>query len=417
MDNTQEPVTVSKLDPNLQMTIRAIVRGSYDLQKMRIQLGNRIVATFRAKMGLTNSPSFLDAEEDKQAKSLMADIKVSYSRVTDGLIDLSTKRSSYRKDILAAKNITYDGTITNYAELTLVNQYLSLLEEETRQFGSLERTLKDVEIYKQFLSKIPGLGTQLSSILISEINIHQANYPSSLHAYAGLDSITVGYYVDDQGKETVIHPRDVAEFYNATNDPEEAMYCNGYLVKFRSEGRSKKAQSLVKREYVARDGTIKTKDSITFNPFLKTKLLGVMANSMLKQSRTLVNGVAMGIERRKEYAKGLGMKEGSSDMAKVDAFLEAMGKKVEFNAVGYAEVYYNYKHRIQNDPRHSSKKPLHIHNMALRYLAKQFLIDLYKAWRTLEGLPVAPSYAEGKLGLTHGVVNIEKENFYKNRGL
>jgi hypothetical protein len=34
-------------------------------------------------------------------------------------------------------------------------------------------------------------------------------------------------------------------------------------------------------------------------------------------------------------------------------------------------------------------------------MLKRFLVDLYKAWRSLEGLPVAPEYSVGKLGIVH----------------
>ena len=39
--------------------------------------------------------------------------------------------------------------------------------------------------------------------------------------------------------------------------------------------------------------------------------------------------------------------------------------------------------------------------MAVRYMVKRFLVDLYVAWRKLEGLPVASEYSEGKLGIKH----------------
>lgn len=41
----------------------------------------------------------------------------------------------------------------------------------------------------------------------------------------------------------------------------------------------------------------------------------------------------------------------------------------------------------------------HRHRAAIRYMAKMFLRDMYIEWRTAEGLPVRPSYAEEKLGL------------------
>jgi hypothetical protein len=34
-------------------------------------------------------------------------------------------------------------------------------------------------------------------------------------------------------------------------------------------------------------------------------------------------------------------------------------------------------------------------------MIKRFLADLYVAWRTLEGLPVAPPYSEAKQGHVH----------------
>ena len=108
------------------------------------------------------------------------------------------------------------------------------------------------------------------------------------------------------------------------------------------------------REYVTADGEVKTRKSITFNPFLKTKLVGVLAGSFLKQTPNQ-----------------------------------------------YRTVYDNYKHRIESDSRHVDKTLGHRHNMAMRYMVKMFLIDLYKAWRQIEGLPVAPSFHEGKLGHRH----------------
>lgn len=39
--------------------------------------------------------------------------------------------------------------------------------------------------------------------------------------------------------------------------------------------------------------------------------------------------------------------------------------------------------------------------MALRYMVKRFLVDLYKAWRALEGLPVIQEYSEAVLNMPH----------------
>lgn len=110
----------------------------------------------------------------------------------------------------------------------------------------------------------------------------------------------------------------------------------------------------MKVSYVNRDGEEAERNSITFNPFLKTKLIGVLAPSFIKLSNPI-----------------------------------------------YAPIYRGYKHRLESNPAHQEKSKGHRDNMAKRYMIKIFLIDLYKAWRTIEGLPVTPPYHEGKLGIFH----------------
>jgi len=67
----------------------------------------------------------------------------------------------------------------------------------------------------------------------------------------------------------------------------------------------------------------------------------------------------------------------------------------------YSQIYRNYKNRLENHQSHKEKTPGHRHNMAMRYMIKRFLVDLYVEWRTLEGLEVMPEYSEGKLGIAH----------------
>ena len=152
----------------------------------------------------------------------------------------------------------------------------------------------------------------MSAVVISQFDIHKAEYPSSLHAYAGLDVV------------------------------------NG-------KGRSRQKEHLVDQTYLDAQGKEQTKKGISFNPFVKTKLVGVLGSSFIKSGGP------------------------------------------------YREVYDNYKHRLQHMPAHAEKSKGHIHNMSVRYMVKRFLTDLYKVWRELEGLPVAPEYSEAKLGIVHKV--------------
>ena len=79
--------------------------------------------------------------------------------------------------------------------------------------------------------------------------------------------------------------------------------------------------------------------------------------------------------------------------------------------------YYPYKARLEqeeNEVEHISKKGGKAENIAWkdvnkghrdraakRKMVKEFLKDLYVAWRTIEGLPVRVPYAEEYLGKTH----------------
>jgi len=76
----------------------------------------------------------------------------------------------------------------------------------------------------------------------------------------------------------------------------------------------------------------------------------------------------------------------------------------------YREIYLNRRHRreLQNwgkdnpnptDPK--KPKASHQHNDAIRYTVKQFLIALYVAWRTLEGLEVRDPYEKEYLNKIH----------------
>jgi hypothetical protein len=277
--------------------LKIFVRGAYDIQILRIQMGNRIVANFKAKLG--QKPSSKEDEMEEKAIKLIDDLRHRYKKITDGI-----------KEIPTYKKFVGDEVISNYTELCLLHQYIQLEREENAHFRKLESILQDYPIYTEYLKSVRGVGPAISGIIISEFNISKAKYPSSLWMYCGLD-------VAPDGK-----------------------------------GRSKKTEHLVDKEYTDKDGEIKIKKSITFKPFIKTKLLQVLGGSFLKVGEN-----------------------------------------------PYHTIYDNYKNRLENHAIYKDTTKLHRHNMAIRYMIKQFLVDLYVAWRTLEGLEVAERYEVAKLGM------------------
>lgn len=282
--------------------IRSMTKGVYDIQALRIQIGNRITQNFKTKLGVT--PSSKEDESPDETQKILKTIRMAYDRVTEGVTEFS-KRTKF----------SYDGVISDYAELSLVDLYVRTMKDEEAHMKRLSHMVEEHPLWDAFLKDVKGVGGTMAAVIISEFDIHKAKYVSSMWKYAGLDTVVL-----EDGT---------------------------------TEGRSRKKDHLVDVEYVDSQGEVKTKKSITFNPFLKTKLIGVLGSS----------------------------------------FLRAGGK--------YREVYDNYKHRLVNHPKHQNKTKGHIHNMAVRYMVKIFIQDLYVAWKEVEGLEAHPPYHEAKLGLVH----------------
>jgi len=284
-----------------QQYLKTIVRGCYAIQKLRIQTGNRLVANFKAKLGLV-----ANEKEDtlsKEDKNLISGIRADHKTIAGGLLDLSSK-----------KQFKAHGVISSYTEFTLVAQYMALEISEKRHFKTLEDVLEDFPVYIEILKPISGIGPAMAGVIIAEVDIKRAEYPSSLWKLSGLD-------VAEDGK-----------------------------------GRSRKQEHLIDVEYINKAGNPDTRKSITFNPFLKTKLTGVLGPSFIKQ----------GPFRSK-----------------------------------YAKAYQDYKYRLEHHADHKEKTKMHRHRMAIRYAVKRFLVDLHIAWRQLEGLPVSQEYSIEKLGMVH----------------
>jgi len=282
-------------------SLRTIVRGAYDIQKLRIMTGNRIVGNFKARLG--QEPSQKEEEMSEDGKKILRNLRQAFDKIIDG-VKVFPRQANFKGNEL----------ISSFTELSLLDEYFELERVESKHFLRLKHILRDFPIWNEFLEPIRGVGPAMGGVIISEINIHAAKYPSSLHKYVGLD--VVG-----------------------------------------GKGRSRKKEHLEESTYIDKDGKEQTKMGITFNPFLKTKLVGVLGSSFIKQP----------------------------------------AEKSE-----YRRVYDDYKNRLENMPAHAEKSKGHRHNMAIRYVVKRFLIDLYNAWRPLEGLVVAPTYEEAKLGIKHG---------------
>ena len=282
----------------IDQTLKSMVRGAYDIQKLRIQTGNRIVGNFKAKLGIEPGEKETSKED---AKKVLTDLRRRYKSITEGV-----------KTFPRGSTFKGDGVISTYTELCLIAQFVDLEQSEKSHFGRLEAMLKPLPIHREFLKGVKGVGPAMAGVIVTEIDISKARYPSSLWRYAGLDVAGDG------------------------------------------AGRSRRQEHLVDVEYTDKDGKAATRKSITFNPFLKTKLIGVLGPSFLRAGNET-----------------------------------------------YRPIYDDYKHRLEHRPEWAERSKGQRNNAAVRYMVKMFLIDLHREWRAIEGLPASVPYHEAKLGHVH----------------
>jgi Transposase IS116/IS110/IS902 family len=333
--------------------IRTAVRDYYDAQKLRIQTGNRIAAAFRWKLGLEPSQA---EEDDAKAAKVLDELRKEYKRITDGITKITTR-------------IKIDSPlISSYGELMLIEAYEQKLRIEATYLKYIEYELDNHPIYTEFLKKVRGIGPLMAGVIISEIDINKAKTVSALYAYAGVDVV---YWFECKEKFSDDAPdrlyRRHPDGYE-TRGPERVGLDKDYFELIKDgvligtyglppagteglgEGRSKKSYHLVPKEYTNAKGEVKLTKGITFNPFLKTKLVGVMGSPLV--------------------------------------FLKKDNP--------YRAVYDEHKAMLEQHPKHADKTKLHRHNMAVRHIVKEFLWELYVAWRSIENLPIRARYWDEK---------------------
>lgn len=294
-------------DKNL---IRNAIRSYYDMEKVRISIGNRIVKSFDEQNGQKDSEKKEEMNDEMQKKLKI--FEAEYQRITDAYVENHKTIKSIIKNNQGEDTDLNLTRIRDISDYYMIDVYVTMHQKEKQLEKVVEKYLVGIPIYDNFLVNVKGCGTLMSGIIITYLDIYKAKYKSSFIKYAGIDT----YYNED--KQQVVGT---------------------------TKGR------IIKRKYTTKEGKEEIKNSITYQPFLKAKLMGVLADLFIK----------------------LG-----SD---------------------YATPYYEYKHRKQNDPRCADISPIHLNKMAKRYMMKIFLGDLFTEWKKLEGLPVPTTYEERFLGM------------------
>ena len=133
-----------------------------------------------------------------------------------------------------------------------------------------------------------------------------------------------------------------------------------------------------------------------FNPWLKSKITEVMAGSLLK-SASPYRALYDAYKHRKQHQQ-----------VEVCMGCEGTGEQIirEKTTPPPGEKKKRKKRKCENcggtgGPAPWGVSDAHRHRAALRYMAKQFLADYWREWRTMEALPTRPPYCEEYLGRIH----------------
>lgn len=378
--------------------IRCLVSNVYDLQKLRIAAGNRLVQSFYLQLGV--KPSESPDEIGEQETKLLTVLKKEYESIQQAVAENNFTIKKAIKTILQNTEDTNDNRVVlqyvqDEVDYKLVDSYMLLAKAEETSIKVLDKYVKAHPLWDEFFSKVKGCGPLMSAVCIAYLDVRKARYVSSFYKYCGLDTVRE---LDDNGNMLFVTADDTKrkvrqkfvytykidgtkydgrviytgeydedgmpivttstgeyldyDFMMQDNEPVYEVVETGetYVgnVYFAEHGRRKGDTEMF--EYTDKNGKKAMKRGITYNPVLKTKLMGVLTSSFLK----------CGSE--------------------------------------YAKVYYDYRARLDGEPKHANKTAGHKNMMAQRYMIKQFLRDLWVCWRELEGLEVNLPYEVAKLG-------------------
>lgn len=386
------------VDDVVKQQIRTLVSTMYDMQKLRISAGNRLTSLFYKRFGLDMSEVNSDDEKSENADKILSVLRKEYERITDGMAKDNT---SLKKQISLLSGDSSEEPlrgVLDVSDYNIIHSYMLLLKSEENMTKTLDTYVKSHPMWDAFFRDIKGCGTLMSAVCIAYLDPYKARHVSSFYRYAGLDTVQS---VDKQGnrlwlatedgnrvvKEKVRYTyfADGSEYKGKvlngapdedgmctwTTDTGELLDCQpvfkdgcpvyegidegcadyiGEVVPL-EHGRRKGDTEMF--EYRDSEGNIKLKRGITYNPILKTKLMGVLTGCLMKAKDPT-----------------------------------------------YSTIYYDYKKRMELSTYHAGKTPAHKNMMAQRYMIKQFLRNMWTTWRELEGLPVDMPYEVEKLGHT-----------------
>lgn len=459
-----------------QAKLRELIRSVYQLQKLRIQAGNRLCASYYYKMGLKPGQKIdeflkqLDKAQEAEspyseevpnenhdlikAKDLLVKMRKEYRLLSGGIL--------LNHQQIKKLDFGSSGIISDEIDYLLVEIFAALITQEEKVFKHLENLLLDFPIYTEFLKKVRGIGPALAGILVSEIDINKARYPSSLHKLAGLDVVIkpqpdvvadidsrlytlsshmtghiigmshpLKWHVDSCHalalKEMSLYEKLYRSFIDNVGSGRNIIAAAQALCDFKNELSPINPFLLTQNDdegRILQQGNVCVAD-LTASPKLSDHTLHLMnevgldpapyyewlhiAKELMTANKVEGRGRSATHLVETEYVDSHGevkTKMGLTFKPVLKKTLYLLSTSfIKLRNPTYEPVYRDYRARLEVHPKWADKTKAHKHLASIRYTSKIFLNDLYSVWRTLENLPVKASWEVAKLGYSphHGI--------------
>jgi len=228
-----------------------------------------------------------------------------------------------------------------------------LEKAEKEALSDVAHCLQTIPFYTEILSdksRFKGIGPTMAGVILSEYDINRYDTVSKMWAFAGLRPMPA---YRCKTCHSVMRHKDLNSF---EHEPERV-----FKKKFQKDPEREVApkKPCSKGKFVNLDDVYESGmaqrphkgETLTYNAWLRAKLVGVLGSVLLR-----VNSP-------------------------------------------WRKFYDDYKHRKTSAGW--GKNDGHRHNAAVRYMVKQLLLEIWREWRTFQGLSVRPPYAEEYLGRKH----------------
>jgi hypothetical protein len=130
---------------------------------------------------------------------------------------------------------------------------------------------------------------------------------------------------------------------------------------------------------------MKAGQKASFSPWLKSKIVLVLGDCLIKANSPYKDFYNNYKNRKRNTV--------------TDVCRTCKGKKkIQLKDKSWVTCYHC---KGQDGPIPWAASDAHLHNAARRYMVKMLLVDIWRDWRELEGLPTRVSYAEEYLGKKH----------------